>query len=88
MPAASAIKSKTGFKLHFLTQLRRAHWLAHAARSGLGAALAQQIIDQSIAQVPAVIENAGAQLPTGFPADLFESIACGLRHQAALLSRP
>ncbi|MCA1323145.1 type II toxin-antitoxin system HipA family toxin [Herbaspirillum sp. alder98] len=82
---AMAVRGKSNH--YVLRDIRRNHWLAHAAQTGLGEALAQQIIDESIAQVPAVIETAGAQLPPGFPADLFEAIARGLRDQAALLSR-
>ena len=81
---AMAVRGTTNH--YALKQIRRRHWVAHAARTGLGESLAQQLIDESIAQVPDVIETAGAQLPHGFPADLFDAVAQGLRDQAALLS--
>ncbi|MFT3734711.1 MAG: type II toxin-antitoxin system HipA family toxin [Rhodocyclaceae bacterium] len=81
---AMAVRSKSN---HYrIQEIQRRHWLAMAKHVALGTGVAEQIIDELLAQTNAVIEQVSGFLPAGFPADVAEAIFAGLKAQAARLA--
>ncbi|WP_235895421.1 hypothetical protein [Yersinia rochesterensis] len=76
---AMAVRGSKNYYL--INQIQRRHWRKQAEIVGLGAALADTIIDEVIAATPRVITQVQARLPADFPADLAESILTGLQRQ-------
>ena len=66
---------------YLINQIQRRHWRKQAELVGLGAYLADSIIDEVITATPRVIAQIQAQLPANFPTDLAESILTGLHRQ-------
>lgn len=75
-----------GSSNHYLIEkIRRRHWIAQAQQVGLGAAAAEQLIEEVIESTAAVIGKVGAMLPDGFPADLAEAVVSGMKRHCAKL---
>jgi len=74
-----------GRNAHYrISDIRRRHFNATAHKCGLGQGM-EAIIEETLAQTPKVIEQVGANLPLGFPEDVFESITRGLLEAAERL---
>jgi serine/threonine-protein kinase HipA len=76
---AMAVRGSKNYYL--INQIQRRHWRKQAELVGLGAYLADSIIDEVITATPRVIAQIQAQLPANFPTDLAESILTGLHRQ-------
>ena len=71
-----------GRNAHYrLRDIARRHFNATARRCGLGADM-EDIIAQTLARVPAALDEVGGRLPRGFPARVAETIFEGVRRQA------
>lgn len=70
---------------YLIGQIRRRHWINHAAQSGLGAGKAEELMEQLIETTPTVIDTVAHTLPKGFPENLAETIFGGIRSQCAAL---
>jgi len=82
---AMAVRGST---YHYLIEkIQRRHWIAQAQQVGLGAAAAEQLIQDVIESTEAAINAAARLLPADFPADLAESIFGGMTKQRAKLLR-
>ena len=72
---------------HYLIEkIQRRHWLAQAQQVGLGAAAAEQLIEEIIESTDAVINEVSKLLPDNFPMDLAEAIFGGMKKQCAKLA--
>lgn len=72
---------------HYLIEkVQRRHWIAQAQQVGLGAAAAEQLIEEVIESTESVIGEAGKLLPDDFPMDVAEAIFSGMRRQSAKLA--
>jgi serine/threonine-protein kinase HipA len=77
----------SGSSNHYrLTAIQRRHFNATARKCGLGRDMEPIILDV-LARVPAAIDTVGGALPRGFPQDLFEAIARGLRSASEEMDR-
>ncbi|SDD43664.1 serine/threonine-protein kinase HipA [Cupriavidus sp. YR651] len=68
-----------------LAQIQRRHWLAQGRQVGLAAPEVESVLAELLAATEPAISRTAAALPTGFPADVAETIFDGLRAQARLL---
>lgn len=76
-----------GSSNHYLIEkIQRRHWIAQAQQAGLGAAMAEQLIEEIIASTDAVIEEVSKLLPDNFPMDLAEDIFGGMKKHCARLA--
>lgn len=74
-----------GRNLHYwLRDIQRRHFNAMAHRCGLGADM-EDIVEDVLAQLDPVLDKLGAELPAGFPEDVFITIAAGMRASARRL---
>jgi serine/threonine-protein kinase HipA len=81
---AMAVRGSTN---HYLIEkIQRRHWLAQAQQVGLGAAAAEQLIEETIESTDAVINAVRKLLPNNFPMDLAEAIFGGMKKQCAKLA--
>ncbi len=81
---AMAVRGSTN---HYLIEkIQRRHWIAQAQQVGLGAMVAEQLIEDVIGRTASVIDEVGALLPDGFPADVAQAIFSGMRRHSARLS--
>lgn len=71
-------------KHYRLRDIQRRHFNYTAHRCGYGPDM-EAIIEDTLARLPVVIDSVGARLPVDFPADVFDSIADGMRQQARRL---
>ena len=71
-------------KHYRVADIRRDHFNATAHRCGLGRDM-EAIIANTVESVPGVVDRVEADLPPGFPARIFETIANGLRRSARAL---
>jgi serine/threonine-protein kinase HipA len=79
---AMAVRSKNA---HWkLKEIQPRHWKGVAREAGLKDA--DGLIDEVIAQVPAVLTNVGATLPKGFPGHISEKIFAGMEQQVKVLA--
>jgi len=79
--------SLRGKNKHYnLHEIERRHFNAAAQHCKYNTDM-EDILDAVIAATPGVIEQVGEQLPSGFPAELFDVIASGLRTAADKLTR-
>lgn len=76
---AMAVRGSQNY--YHLQQIQRRHWLNHAKLVGLGAAAAEAAIADVLSAVDGVVDSIATEIPTGFPADLVESILRGLVQQ-------
>lgn len=75
-----------GTRKHYrLHEITRRHWNMTAKQCGYAADM-EALIDETLAQTPGVIERVRAQLPEGFPLQLFDAISTGLRSAAEKLA--
>ncbi|AZG11183.1 type II toxin-antitoxin system HipA family toxin [Pigmentiphaga sp. H8] len=72
-------------KHYKLAEVQRRHFNNTARLCGYGPDM-EQIIGETLANVDGALEDVGNKLPAGFPADVFESIASGMRQSAARLA--
>jgi serine/threonine-protein kinase HipA len=69
-----------GRNVHYLIkEIQRRHWIAQGRHVGLPAPQVEAMLDELAARTPAVIDEAAASLPRGFPEDVAESIFDGMR---------
>lgn len=61
-----------------MNKIMRRHWNALARRCGFGVS-AELVIQELIAQTPAVVTAVEDNLPADFPAEVAETIFLGLR---------
>ena len=74
-----------GRNAHYrLRDIQRRHFNAMAHRCGLGADM-EDIVEDVLAQLDPVLDKLGAELPAGFPEDVFATIAAGMRASARRL---
>ena len=76
---AMAIRGSTNYYL--IDNIQRRHWLAQAQQVGLGAAMAERLIDEIVDATDGVIAQIRQLLPKEFPLDIAESIFQGIRKQ-------
>ena len=69
-----------------LESIQRRHWIAQARQIGLGAAAAEQLIEEVIESTESVIREVGKLLPDDFPMDMAEAVFGGMRKQSAKLA--
>lgn len=85
--ARLAMGVKGGSNMHYrISDIRRRHWNATAARNGLAGG-GEDIITELIERTPGVIAGVQAQLPAGFPARVADAVFTGLRNAAAQLAK-
>lgn len=79
---AMAVRSKNA---HWkLKEIQPRHWKGVAREAGLKDA--DGLIDEVIAEMPAVLTNVGAALPKGFPGRISEKIFGGIEQQTKVLA--
>ncbi|NMF99411.1 type II toxin-antitoxin system HipA family toxin [Aromatoleum toluolicum] len=71
-------------KHYRLRDMLRRHFNETAHRCGYGPDM-EAIIEDILARLPAVIDTVGSRLPADFPADVFDTIADGMRRSAKRL---
>ena len=81
---AMAVRESTNYYL--IEKVQRRHWLAQAQQVGLGAAAAEQLIEEVIEATASVIGEVGNLLPNAFPIDVAEAVFSGMRRQASGLA--
>lgn len=81
---AMAVRSTSNYYL--IDRIQRRHWGAQAAQVGLGAAVAEEIIEEVIAATDGVLDAVGRQLPEDFPARLADVIFSGVARQCKRLA--
>lgn len=75
-----------GSSNHYLIdKIQRRHWLAQGQQVGIGAAMAERLIDEVLTATEPAIEAASQGLPSDFPMEVAEAIFAGMRRQAAKL---
>lgn len=77
---AMAVRGKTGNN-YLISKIQRRHWLEQANQVGLGAELAEQIIEELLDMTEHVLNTVEPLLPTNFPADVADAIFNGIRKQ-------
>ncbi|MBS4095872.1 MAG: type II toxin-antitoxin system HipA family toxin [Sulfuricella sp.] len=81
---AMAVRGTTN---HYLIEkIQRRHWIAQAQQVGLGAAAAEQLIEEVAGATESVIGEVGNLLPENFPMDVAEAVFNGMRRQSARLA--
>lgn len=81
---AMAVRGSTN---HYLIEkIQRRHWIAQAQQVGLGAAAAEQLVEDVIKSTESVIGEVGKLLPADFPMDVAEAVFSGMRKQSARLA--
>lgn len=83
--AKLAMAVRGGSNHYLMAQIQRRHWVKQAQQAGLGAATANDAIDEILAKVDTVIADASNILPRRFPTDLADAIFNGMRRQAIRL---
>jgi serine/threonine-protein kinase HipA len=76
---AMAVKGSDNYYL--MRQIQRRHWSNHAKLVGLGAATAEQIIEDLINKTEEVVNSIYAQIPKWFPMDVADAILHGMLNQ-------
>ncbi len=72
---------------HYLIEkIQRRHWIAQAQQVGLGAAAAEQLIENVVESTESVIGEVGNLLPDDFPMDMANVVFSGMRRQSAKLA--
>lgn len=76
-----------GANKHYrIAEIARRHFNMTARQCGLGPDM-EALITEVVEKTPAVIDEVGAKLPKGFPAELFDKITSGLQKAAKQLDR-
>lgn len=81
---AMAVRGSTNHYL--MDKIQRRHWIAQAQQVGLGAAAAEQLIEEVTAATESVIGEVANLLPDAFPMDMAEAVFSGMRRQSAKLT--
>jgi len=81
---AMAVRGSTNYYL--IEKIQRRHWIAQAQQVGLGAAAAEQLIEEIIGSTEAVIADVSRLLPDNFPMDLAEAIFSGMKKHCIKLA--
>ncbi len=81
---AMAVRGKSGNN-YSVSKIQRRHWLEQANQVGLGAEMAEIIIEELLDSTEQVLTEVEKLLPTNFPLDVAEAIFKGIRKQCALL---
>jgi serine/threonine-protein kinase HipA len=81
---AMAVRGSTNYYL--IDKIQRRHWIKQAQQVGLGAAAAEQLIEEVTESTESVIGAVGKLLPNDFPADMAEAVFSGMRRQSAQLA--
>jgi serine/threonine-protein kinase HipA len=82
---AMAIRGTENY--YHIQRVQRRHWLSQAKTVGLGAAVAERLIEDILASVQGVVAAVSRQIPEGFPVDLADTIFSGLLSQHDRLKR-
>jgi len=81
---AMAVRGSTNY--YQIDRIQRGHWIAQAQQIGLGAATAEQMIEEVIESTEPVIGEVGKLLPDDFPMDMADAVFIGMRRQSAKLA--
>lgn len=81
-----ALALRATHKHYRLDEITRRHWNHTARQCGFGPDM-EDLIEETLAATPGVLEQVAAGLPRAFPAQLFDSIAAGIERAAARLGR-
>lgn len=81
---AMAIRGSTNYYL--IDKIQRRHWLAQAQQVGLGAPVAERLIEEIVVATNAVIDKVSMLLPNDFPIDVAESVFKGMRRHSVRLA--
>jgi serine/threonine-protein kinase HipA len=68
------------------SRILRRHWVSTARACGIAEDVAQPMIDELVANTPAVIDQVTASLPTTFPTDVADAVFAGMRAAARKLA--
>lgn len=68
------------------SRILRRHWVSTARACGIAEDVAQAMIDELVANTPAVIARVTAALPTTFPAQVADAVFTGMRGAATRLA--
>ena len=71
---------------YLIDNIQRRHWHAQAQQVGLGAAAAEQLIENVVASTKSVIVAVSKLLPKNFPMDMANAIFSGMKKQSAKLA--
>jgi serine/threonine-protein kinase HipA len=75
-----------GTKPHYeMQQVAPRHFFQTAARAGIGKDIVPSIIEELCGEMKAAVELASADLPTGFPTRLADSISNGIMRRLRIL---
>ena len=80
---AMSVRGKKPY--YHLEDIQRRHWHNHAKIVGLGADVAEEMIEELVSQTDNVINQVTTQLPTSFPMDMANMIFEGIRQQCTTL---
>lgn len=80
---AMALRGKN--KHYGLATIQRRHFIETARKCGYGEQAMAAAMEEILAMAPRVIDEVGRKLPAGFPLQVFDSIAAGLRQMARRL---
>jgi serine/threonine-protein kinase HipA len=81
---AMAVQGSTNYYL--IEKIQQRHWTAQAQQVGLGAAAAEQLIEEVIEATEVVIGKVRKLLPDDFPIDLADAIFDGMKRHSAKLA--
>ena len=81
---AMAVRGSTNYYL--IEKIQRRHWIVQAQQVGLGAAAAEQLIEEIIESTETVIADVSRLLPDNFPMDLAEAIFSGMKKHCIKLA--
>jgi len=81
---AMAVRGSTNYYL--IEKIQRRHWIVQAQQVGLGAAAAEQLIEEIIESTETVIADVSRLLPGNFPMDLAEAIFSGMKKHCIKLA--
>jgi serine/threonine-protein kinase HipA len=68
------------------SRILRRHWVSTARACGIAEDVAQAMIDELVANTPAVIDRVTATIPTTFPTDVADAVFAGMRAAARKLA--
>jgi serine/threonine-protein kinase HipA len=80
---AMAVRGSTNYYL--IDKIQRRHWISQGQQAGIGAAMAERLIEETLAATAPAVAAVSELLPMNFPMDIAEAIFNGLRRQAARL---
>ncbi|MBZ0093327.1 MAG: type II toxin-antitoxin system HipA family toxin [Sulfuricellaceae bacterium] len=81
---AMAVRGSANYYL--IEKIQRLHWIAQAQQVGLGAAAAEQLMEEVVESTEFVIGEVDKLLPDDFPMDMAEAVFSGMRRQSAKLA--